>query len=56
MKLFKKHVCEFNKLIYNIPRSNNTANVITKCKCGNMDHSRIHMDSVKYNSLIKTLI
>lgn len=56
MKLFKKHVCNYDKLIYNIIRSNNTANVITKCNCGNMDHSRINLDSPKYKSLIKTLI
>ena len=56
MRLFKKHICKFDRLIYNIPRSNNTANVITKCECGKIDHSRIHMESVTYKLLIKTLI
>ena len=56
MNLFKKHICNFNRLVYNIPRSNNTANVITRCQCGKIDHSRIHMESDAYKLLIKTLI
>lgn len=44
-KLFKKHICNFSIKLYNIPRNEHTAILITQCKCG-----KTHLNTANYKS------
>lgn len=49
--LFGKHICKYDKLVYDIPMENDTNYLITQCKCGKTDLSRVHKESEYYKNL-----
>ena len=53
MKIFKKHICKFNVNLYNIHRIDGNSSLISKCKCGEIKHTIVHLESDFYNDFIK---